>query len=111
MILIASWYAVVGRDYTLHVRILDANKHAFHVGDNVHISIDVPRTHFKTNEMLVSDLNGRALAVGSVPVIARLRGTKLTAEGTLIINDLVSVIPKETYLPWVRQTPSYEVSL
>lgn len=104
-----SWYAVVGRDYQLHVRVLDANKHAFHIGDDVRIDIEASEAHLKPLERLTSDLRGRAVAVGAVPVTARLRNTKLSAKGTLLINELVKVIPQHTYLPWIKNSPNYEV--
>ncbi|KAF4532009.1 hypothetical protein B566_EDAN006554, partial [Ephemera danica] len=86
-----SWYAVLGREYQLRARVLDANKHAFHVGNDVHISITISETYFKTFEQRTGEKKGRAVAVGSVPVEARLRNTKLTAKNTLIINDLITV--------------------
>lgn len=99
----------MGRDYKLHVNILDSNRHVFHIGEGLDIEIDINSEYYSRDEKTACELHGRALQIGSVPVIARLPNTKYSAQKQVIINEQIKVKPTITYLPWSKIPHPYEV--
>ncbi|CAB3380542.1 Hypothetical predicted protein [Cloeon dipterum] len=108
-----SSYLIAGRNYELHVSILDSNRHVFHIGEGLEIDINVDSEFFSNDRKLASAQFGKALQIGSLPVTARLPSSQfpLTAQKQLIINEQVTVVPEVTYLPWSNVPQSYEIKL
>jgi hypothetical protein len=104
-----SWYLIVGREYKLHVNILDSNRHVFHIGEGLDIEIDINAEYYSHDQKTACELHGRARQIGSVPVIARLPDTKYSVQKQVIINEQIKVNPDITYLPWSKIPQPYEV--
>ena len=104
-----SWTVVQGREVSIGVKVMDGDNNMIYNSDNLHISLSVDQSYFKTSKSLKNGTlhTGIPIKTGSVTVTATLTGAgacdlaaSITASVVLEIVPELRLVPELSLLAW-----------